>query len=98
MADRTKKSATMRDVARLAGVSTATVSFAINNNPRVSPALRARVMDAIAQTGYAPDAAARTLRRGVAPSIGLIITDITNPSFATIAHAVERAAQARGYG
>jgi LacI family transcriptional regulator len=98
MADRTNKGATMRDVARLAGVSTATVSFAINNNPRVSPTLRARVMAAIEQTGYAPDAAARALRRGVAPSIGLIVTDITNPSFATIALAVERAARARGYG
>jgi LacI family transcriptional regulator len=98
MADRSMKSATMRDVARLAGVSTATVSFAINNNPHVSPELRARVMAAIEQTGYAPDAAARALRRGVAPSIGLIITDITNPNFATIALAVERAAQARGYG
>lgn len=98
MADRSKKAATIRDIARLAGVSTATVSFAINNNPRVSAALRARVMAAIEQTGYAPDAAARTLRRGVAPSIGLIITDITNSSFAAIALAVERAAQARGYG
>jgi len=98
MADRSRKAATIRDIARIAGVSTATVSFAINNNPRVSPALRARVMAAIEQTGYAPDAAARTLRRGVAPSIGLIITDITNPSFAAIALAVERAAQARGYG
>ena len=68
----------MRDVARLAGVSTATVSFAINNNPHVSPELRARVMAAIEQTGYAPDAAACALRRGVAPSIGLIVIDITN--------------------
>lgn len=99
MTERIKtKRATMRDVARLAGVSTATVSFAINNNPRVSPELRARVMAAIEQTGYAPDAVARTLRRGVAPSLGLIISDITNPNFATIALAAERAAQARGYG
>lgn len=98
MADRGKtKRATMRDVARLAGVSTATVSFAINNSPRVSPALRGRVMEAIAQTGYAPDIAARALRRGAATSIGLIVSDITNPSFAAVAHAVERAAHARGY-
>lgn len=91
------KGATMRDVARLAGVSTATVSLAMNHSPRISAEVRARVLAAVERIGYAPDVAARTLRRGVAQSIGLIVSDIANPFFAAVAHAVERAAQEAGY-
>jgi len=89
--------ATLRDVARLASVSIATVSATVNGTAFVSPALRARVLKAIDETGYTPDGVARSLKRGVAPLIGLIVSDVTIPFFATLARAAETAARARGY-
>ncbi|CEJ15277.1 HTH-type transcriptional repressor PurR [bacterium YEK0313] len=89
--------ATIRDVARLANVSVATVSNALNNAGRVSPELLARVRAAVDKLGYAPDAAARSLRKGASRLIGLIVGDITNPFFADLFEAVEDAAAARGY-
>ena len=89
--------ATIRDVARLANVSVATVSNALNNAERVSPELLARVRAAVDKLGYAPDAAARSLRKGASRLIGLIVGDITNPFFADLFEAVEDAAAARGY-
>ncbi len=59
------KAARIQDVARLAGVSTATVSRALASPERVSPDTRARVTEAIAQIGYVPNPAARTLRFAV---------------------------------
>lgn len=89
--------ATIRDVARLANVSVATVSNALNNAGRVSPELLARVRAAVDKLGYAPDAAARSLRKGSSRLIGLIVGDITNPFFSDLFEAVEDAAAARGY-
>jgi LacI family transcriptional regulator len=89
--------ATIRDVARIAGVSIATVSATVNGTAFVSPALRARVLKAVDETGYAPDGVARSLKRGVAPLIGLIVSDVTIPFFAALARAAETAAHARGY-
>src|SRR6266404_1688642 len=84
--------ATLRDVARIAAVSAT-----VNGTAFVSPALRARVLKAIDETGYTPDGVARSLKRGVAPLIGLIVSDVTIPFFATLARAAETAARARGY-
>lgn len=89
--------ATMKDVARLAGVSTATVSATINMSTYVSPALRARVEAAIRQLGYAPSAVARSLKMGVTRLLGLVVADITNPFFTELVHVVEQAAQLDGY-
>jgi LacI family transcriptional regulator len=89
--------ATIRDVARLANVSVATVSNALNNADRVSPELLARVRAAVDKLGYAPDAAARSLRKGSSRLIGLIVGDITNPFFSDLFEAVEDAAAARSY-
>lgn len=88
---------TIRDVARLAGVSTATVSATINQSARVSEALQARVLDAVRQLGYAPDGVARSLKKGRTQLIGLVIADITNPFFAELVHVIGNAAQAAGY-
>jgi LacI family transcriptional regulator len=89
--------ATIRDVARLAGVSVTTVSNALNTPGRVSPALSARVHAAVEKLGYAPDAAARSLRKRTSSLIGMVVADITNPFFSELFEAVENAAAMRGY-
>jgi LacI family transcriptional regulator len=87
----------MTDVARLARTSVATVSAIVNGSARVSPELAARVRAAIAKVGYRPDGIARSLKKGSTQTIGLLVTDITNPFFTAVVHSVEDAAQARGY-
>jgi LacI family transcriptional regulator len=89
--------ATMKDVARLAGVSIATVSATVNGTAFVSPELRERVTAAIHQLGYAPDGVARSLKRGRTQLIGLIVADITNPFFTELTHVIEAAMQDAGY-
>jgi LacI family transcriptional regulator len=88
---------TLNDVARLAGVSTMTVSRVINNSGYISPEARARVNVAIAELGYMPNILARQLRSKRTKTIALVVTDITNPFFTTIARGVEDVAGARGY-
>ncbi|AXJ09468.1 LacI family DNA-binding transcriptional regulator [Arthrobacter sp. PM3] len=89
---------TRKDVARLAGVSTAVVSYVVNDGPkRVSPATAAKVREAISALGYRPNAAARALKLGSSEMLGMVVPDTTNPFFATLARAVEEAAAARGY-
>jgi LacI family transcriptional regulator len=89
--------ATMKDVARLAGVSIATVSATINGSAFVSAELRERVTAAIHELGYAPDGVARSLKRGRTQLIGLIVADITNPFFTELVHVIEAAMQDAGY-
>lgn len=85
-------SATMHDVARVAGVSIKTVSNVVNDFPHVRPATRQRVLDAIEQLGYRPNLAARGLRSGRSGVIALIIPDLRNAYFAELADSVMRAA------
>ncbi|WP_276330452.1 LacI family DNA-binding transcriptional regulator [Stella humosa] len=87
----------MRDVARVAGVSTATVSAALNGSSPVSLALQERVRAAVDTVGYRPDGIARSLRRGETRMLGLLLADITNPFTTAVVHAMEAAAHARGY-
>lgn len=88
---------TRADVARLAGVSAPVVTFVLNGGPKkVSDKTRERVLDAVSQLGYQPDAAARALRRGRSDLIGIIVPSIANPLFASLAHEVEEVASARG--
>lgn len=91
-----KPAATRNDVARLAGVSTAVVSYVVNGSKRVSPTTETRVREAIAMLGYQPNRAARALRLGSSETLGMVVPDSTNPFFATLAHAVEQAAAERG--
>lgn len=88
---------TISDVARLAGVSTATVSHTINNTRYVSEETREKVYQAIAELGYTPDASARSFRTGKKKTIGFIVPDISNKFFATMIEAVENQLSARGY-
>lgn len=72
---------TMKDVAKIAGVSTATVSHVINGTRNVSDEVRVRVLDAMAQIKYRPNVLARGLRTKKTNTLALIIPDITNPFF-----------------
>jgi LacI family transcriptional regulator len=95
MAERAKY--TMRDVARLAGVSTSTVSAVINQSVAVSPKRKERVLAAMTALDYQPDAIARSLKTGRSNAIGVIVPDITNTFYPEVIRGVEVAAQAAGY-
>ncbi len=88
--------ATIVEVARLARVSTSTVSHVLNGTRNVEPATRKKVLDAIGKTGYRQDALARALRRSRTDSIGLVVSDAGEPAFAEMVHGVEHAATAQG--
>ncbi|GMA15320.1 LacI family transcriptional regulator (plasmid) [Deinococcus metallilatus] len=91
-------SVTIHDVARQVNLSIATVSRALNRPESVPEPTRQRVLEAVRLTGYRPDAIGRSLREGRSRSVGLIVSDIRNPFYASITKAVEDIAQARGYG
>ena len=88
---------TISDVARLAGVSTATVSHTINNTRYVSGDTKDKVYQAIRQLGYTPDASARSFRTGKKKTIGFIVPDISNKFFGTIIESAENFLSAKGY-
>ena len=89
--------ATIKDVAKAAGVSTATVSAVVNDSAYVSPDLRARVLSAIRELRYAPSLVARNLRRGRSQLIALAVADLANPFYARILVSAEAAVAAWGY-
>lgn len=89
--------ATISDVAARAGVSTATVSRALNGKSTVDPGLAARVLAAARELGYQPNGPARNLRRQEAAVLALIISDVENPFFTAIARGVEDVAHTVGY-
>jgi LacI family transcriptional regulator len=88
---------TINDVAKLAGVSTTTVSHFINGTRYISDDLRERVEAAITELGYRPNSLARGLRRGESKTIGLIVPDNSNPFFAEILRSIENIGYANGY-
>jgi LacI family transcriptional regulator len=91
------RAATRADVARHAGVSTAVVSYVVNDGPRrVAPHTAARVRAAIEALAYSPNVAARTLRKGSSEMVGLVVPDIANAYFAELAGAVELVAAEHG--
>ncbi|GMB09372.1 LacI family DNA-binding transcriptional regulator [Thermolongibacillus altinsuensis] len=81
--------ATIRDVAKLAGVSVATVSRVLNQNGYVNEETEKRVRQAIEQLNYKPNEVARTLFKKTSKTIGLIVPDISNPFFPELVRAVE---------
>ncbi len=89
--------ATIKDVAKAAGVSTATVSAVINETAYVSPSLRQRVLVAIDNLRYAPMHAAQNLKRKRSQLIALVVADLANPFFAKIVWSAEAAVADWGY-
>jgi len=88
---------TIVDVAKLAGVSTTTVSHILNGTRYVSDELKERVQKAIDELGYRPNSLARGLRKGESKTIGLIVPDNSNPFFADMLRQIERIGYANGY-
>ena len=85
------------DVASRAGVSKSTVSNVIRGSALVARETRERVERAIAETGYHPNAIARSLKARTSTAIGFVVPDLTNPFYAQLAVGVERAASTHGY-
>ena len=90
--------ATIDDVAARSGVSTATVSRVLSGSVPARPETRERVLAAARELDYRPSGIARALKRRETMTLGLLVTDITNPFYPQIVRAVEEAASARGYG
>ena len=99
MAVKKKKSGklTIRDVAEEVGVSVTTVSYVLNNKGSVSEEVRKKVQKAAKKLGYTGNRAARAMKMGRFHIIGLIIPNIENPFFPSLAQAILQACQLRGY-
>lgn len=89
--------AKIEDVARQAGVSTATVSRVLSGKPNVSDATRQRVLSVTDQLDYRPSRVAQSLRSQKSHTIGLLISDIQNPFFTAMVRAIEDVAYKHGY-
>ena len=89
--------ATIRDVARLAGVSISTVSLALNGTGPVSADTQKKVWDAANAVGYSPNPLAQSLKIGRTRLIGMVVGDISNPFFGRMLKAVERAMLEHGH-
>jgi DNA-binding LacI/PurR family transcriptional regulator len=89
--------ATIKEVAQKAGVSVGTVSNVIGNTIRVGPKLRQRVLTAIHELGYYPSHVARSLKLRRTNTLGLLVSDITNPFFSQLVRGAEDAALEQGY-
>lgn len=87
----------IKDVAEAAGVSTATVSRVLSNGLHVRPEVRERVMATVERLGYRPNLVARSLRSQQSSTIGLIVSDISNPFFTALSRAVEDTAYEQGF-
>jgi DNA-binding LacI/PurR family transcriptional regulator len=86
--------ASVKEVARRAGVSVGTVSNVLNRPEIVAPATRQRVLDAIAELGFIRNESARALRMGRSRTIGLVVLDVANPFFTDLARGAEAVADA----
>jgi LacI family transcriptional regulator len=87
----------LRDVARRSGVSVSTASRALRGSGRISAATEARVRAAASTLGYRPNASARALRTARSGFVGLVITNLANTSFHTVAEAIQREVARRGF-
>lgn len=92
-----KRKVTIREVAREAGVSINTVSRALNGKPDVSEATRRKVLDVTKRLGYRPNKLAKGLRSNKTGTIGVVVTDVSNPYFSALVKSVEEAARQHNY-
>src|SRR5207248_1669026 len=88
----------IKDVAKAAGVSVATVSNALNRPERVSVDTRSRVLSVVDELGYVRSESARQLRAGHSRIVALLVLDIGNPFFVDVARGVEDTVRERGLG
>ncbi len=88
---------TRTDVAKLAGVSTATVSYVLNGSRSMSEKTRKLVLDAVEQLNYKPDMIARSMTKNETRQLSFMVNDATNPFYGEIIVGFENAAMERGY-
>ncbi|GGF29117.1 NTD biosynthesis operon regulator NtdR [Halobacillus andaensis] len=88
---------TISDVAKLSGLSKATVSRVINNHPYIAKEKRERVEQAMKELGYVPNPSARRLRGSLTNTIGVIVPRIVNPFFSYLVHSIEQSAYKNNY-
>jgi len=98
MSEPVERPATIEDVAKLAGVSIATVSRALRSPEKVAESTRKKVTAAIARTGYTANAMAQNLRMQRSQMVLVLASSIADPNFAGILTGLEKAAADRGYG
>lgn len=89
--------ATLKDVAKMAGVSTASVSYVINGTKKLSDETTQRVIDAIEKTNYSPNSLAKSLRMGKTLTIGVLVEDIRGLPIAAIVNGIEESLEVYGY-
>jgi LacI family transcriptional regulator len=89
--------ANLKDVAKAAGVSVATVSNVLNGTKAVTDDVRRRVLDAARRLQYRPNPHARSLRTGQSRTLGLVVPDLGNPFFPALIQAIETTARAEGF-
>ena len=91
------KSVTIRDVARAAGVSVATVSYVLNNNGRVGRPTRRAVLSAVRNLDYVANLNARNLAKDASQTLGMIVSDIENPFFPEVIKGFEQRAREQSF-
>jgi LacI family transcriptional regulator len=94
---RAKMKVTIKDIAKAAGISHQAVSMVLRGENRISQKTREKVLGVAAELGYVPNLAAQDLRSGASNWIGLIVNDISNPFYSTMARVATQAAIERGY-
>ena len=92
-----KPAATIRDVARVAGLSVASISRVLNGHNHVHPDTRKKVLDAMNALGYVPNAAARSLSTAKSHAIGVVLPDLHGEFFSELIRGMDKAASERGY-
>lgn len=92
-----RKKVTIKDIAKIAGVTTTTVSMALNNRPRISAATREKILKIAKELDYKPDLLARSLISRRSYTIGLVINNISDPFFPELAQGIEEKANELGY-
>ncbi|WP_199619969.1 LacI family DNA-binding transcriptional regulator [Paenibacillus alkalitolerans] len=88
---------TLKDIANICGVSPGTVDRALNNRPGISTKTKKKILKVAVELNYQPDHRARSLARGKTMTIGVILFDLHNRSFAQMANAIEAKSRELGY-
>ena len=91
------RNTTIKDIARVAGVSHTTVYRALNDKPRISPSTKARIISIATECNYQPNVLAQSLVLGRSKTLGLVITTIVNPFYTELAKGIEDTARSLGY-
>ena len=89
--------ATIKDIAKLCGVSEGTVDRAINDRAGINPETKKRIMEVVEQVNYKPDRIAQSLAKGKTRTLGLIFFDLNNDFIAALVDTIETIAKEKGY-